>query len=204
MLMQKSAILIVVLACLSASGRASRVSAQPIPQLTSSSLSFDDLALAHIEVNQGKPELVVRIAAYRAERRDIVQLENRIRLDTSDGKLLLLKYKGTPSAKVEEKALVGVTPVGEKVVKLAAAQLRFYRLGGQRVSPNEAAAMLRSDQPIFLFDATDADPPEIPEVYQRALSSNCLIAITAQRVRETQTEVLPALVPEPAPPLPAQ
>ncbi len=162
------ALLVVAVACLSVSERAARLSAQPVPQLTTSSVSFDDLALAHIEVKQGKPELVVAIDAYRAERRDIVQLENRIRLDTTDGKLLLLKYKGSPSATVEEKALVSVTPIGKKVVRLAADQLRFYRLGGEPVGLADAVAMLKSDRPIFLFDATDASPPEIPEVYRRA------------------------------------
>ncbi len=180
---------------------ASIASAQPAPFEPQRRLSFDKLVLAQLDP-QDAGRMLMSLDTYHIQRQTIIEQESRIRLDTADGKRLLLKYNRNRSSTVKPDTVVAIIPAGQQQVTVPAAELRFFRLNGQPVAVAEAAEILQSPRPIFLIDDADVRPPQVPEIYRQALNSDCLIAVTAKRIRETKTERLPDSVPEPAKPPP--
>ncbi len=179
---------------------ASRVWAQPVPFRATPTLSFE--LLVEAQMDRASQQVVFTLDSYEVARQTIVESENRIRLDTADGKTLLLKYGPRRSAKVIPDTPVTITSTGKQQVRVPAKQIRFYRLDGKSVSIEDASRSLTESQPIFLLENTNSEPPEVAEVYQRALKPDCLIAITSKRVREIRTRHLPDSVPKPDPPAP--
>ena len=175
--------------------------AQPAPMRRASELTFDYLVMAQVDPNNTQT-IIVTVDTYRVQRRTVVEPESRLRLDTADEKTLLLKYSRGRSATVKPNTMVGIIPEGNKQVEIARQEIRFYTLDRELLSSADTAKLLQAPRPTFLFDDTRAGPPNISDVYRQALHSDCLIAITENRIRESVTEALPDSRPEPSKPLP--
>jgi hypothetical protein len=176
---------------------------QPPPFQPQPRLSLALLVVA--ETDRGQPDqLLLTLDTFRVQRRTIEELDSRIRLDTADEKTLLLKYPRARSTKVRPDAITAFAPAGRKQISVAADEFRFFDLRGRRLTPAAAIGLLQQPRAIFLFDDSDGEPPQVGEVFRRALRPDCLIAISKKRIRETQTEKLPDSVPRPQPPLPSE
>ncbi|NND95847.1 MAG: hypothetical protein HKN47_00795 [Pirellulaceae bacterium] len=162
---------------------ASSLWAQPKEFLPSKNLTLDDLVKAKMVVADGEPQVQVIVNAYRSQKTTMLEPESRIRLDTADGKTLLLKFDG-PRRKELKSIVTAITPVGPKPVNIPLNEARFFRLDGQKVTANQASEMLTNQRPIFLMEESAGQPPVVPELLRQALATNGLILMTDRRVRE--------------------
>jgi hypothetical protein len=183
-----------------AQGRA-EVVIQPEFANTPRQPQLSDLVLAKIADGDDGSRVIFMLESYRAERRTVkvtrLVNEQRTRQIDVDGKTVTQNYVIKVPV-IEEREITINSPAGRKPLSIDSKKLRFFNLDGEQVPIDEAAEQLTSLRPVFLIDQLRGNPKPLPELAKQALDEDCLIAVTAERVRPQPVGVpAPFAVPRP-------
>ncbi len=194
-------LLIANLAALSATAQRREVVMQPEFGGTSRTPMLSDLVLAKIDRGDDGPRVIFLIESYRAEQRTVkvtrLVNEQRTRQVEVDGKTVTQDYVVKVPV-IEEREITVNSPAGRKPLPIDGTKVRFFNLDGQEIPIAAAAEQMMSLRPLFLIDQLRGNPKPLPELAKRALQEDCLIAVTADRVRPRPVGVpAPAAVPRP-------
>lgn len=156
-------------------------------------ISLQDLVQAKIDLSSDTPKIIMMLEAFRTEkgmtkvRRPELRKRTR-QVDDGQGNLVDQEYTVTVMVTKEIETEVKM-PAGRKPKECVLSDFQFYDLAGKPVTAEQAAKHLTTLRPMFLLDATRADSPKVPELFQQTLRADVLIAVTDQQIRERPNTV---------------
>ncbi len=147
---------------------------------------FNKLAMAKFYEKAGEPHLVFLVDQFRTEKREVnatkfrtEQRTRTVQVTRPDGESENVEQTYTVKVPyVERQEATVLAPAGEKPVTVSFDKLRIYRLDGTRVTPEEAAQLLKALRPVFVASLKNGVFESPTEIVRKVLDPQTLVVLT--------------------------